>query len=858
MALKPDSPYNPVPSVAPETQQPSDYNRTEATPADFGSQVGGALQQAGQTGQKLGDEATDVALQQQGMINQSLAQNAETEYTTKLNGIVDGYKSLEGLDAVAAKPQITAQIAQLRQQQIASIPTAGAQRSFAELAQRHEAFALSDVGSYYTQQIKTGAVNSSHAMVTNAVNQASSLSVAQDDGRFNYSLNSAKYGLNDMMKTQGYGSVMTVDPKTGDASFDTSTPQGVSAQAVYQSKRDEVVGAAWQNRIKALADDPSQGNVGLAQQIFTRDRDQIPAEAQSQIAAYLQPKVRALSASQTAGGTLQNLDAGYRESLVPSGPVTTKITSYAQQAGVSNSLALTSANIESGIGAVADRPGSQFKGVYQMGDSAWAARGGTAANRGDLNAQVALGIDNLKHSQDVATTALGQKPQDWQTYLVHQQGDAGGAALLKADPNSSAASALAPAYNGDVIQASKAITANGGNANMTAGQFLQHWQQTYAAKTVGGGVADAAPVVPGAPSGLQPPQTKADYYRAHYADAVTQARADATAAHPDDPVAADLAVSRVQQQMDATIKQQSESYKADNDTVFQAMNGDLSKGTHPVTVDQLRAVSPEAAQAWDRLQAQQPQVAHEIATRLISENAKADGSDAKTYGAGFGSVFQRIHAADNDPQKITDPTQLYSMVGTPGGLTMSGLEKARAEIAGKNTPDGEAEGTMRKTLFATAKQTLTGTNDVMGIKDPKGEELYLKWMAGAYKQIDAAKAAGKTPQQLYTPGSPDYIGNSIDGMKRTLAQKTADMMSATSEDVPATPAPSTQGAVGKFFSGFGKQDEPDLTTPAGIKAAVTSGKLSRQDAIKRLTGMSLAPASSAPLPMAQADTGRGG
>lgn len=801
MPSRPDVPYSPVQSVVPDVQQPNDAIHAEATPQDFGSQVAAAGEQLGQTGQKLGDEATSVALEQQGMVNQSLAQNAETDYVTKLSAITDGYKSLEGLDAVNAKPQITAQIAALKQQTLANIPTGGAQRAFAQLAQRHEANALMDAGSYYTSQIKAGLVNSSHAMTANAINQAGSFSVASDDSRFNYSLQTANVGLNDMMKTQGYGSVMTVDPKTGAASFDTSTPQGQQAQQVYTDQHDALIGKAWTSRIHALADDPQSGNPANAFAVFQQNRSQIPPEAQNEIAAYLNPKMKAIGANNTARDALATLDAGYQQSIGQGGAGNVADAIHGAESG-GRSTSPTSVNNAQG---------------------GWQVTPGTFAQYAKPGESIAVPADNEAVGRRIVADLQQKFGNDPARVAV---------GYFSGPGNVAPAGSLTP-------WVSNKVDGNGTSVSSYVSSVLGRMGNAPAsAPPVPGAAPSAAPVnsppiVPGAPPGLQPIQTKADYYRAHYLDTVASTTAQAQAAHPDDPYAVQQVVARVTQQMDATIRQQDMNYKADSDMIWQAANGDLAKGTKPMTVDQLTATNPDVKAAWGRMQYQQPLVAHEVATRLLSENAQTNGGDTKTYGAGFISVFNRIHAAEGDPNKISDPTQLYGMVGQPGGLTMSGLEKARAEIGGKGTPDGEAESNMRNTFFKVAHAALSGTDDGMGLKDPKGEQIYLRFMAHAYSAIDAAKATGKTPAQIYSPDSPDYVGQSLApgaGFRRTLAQRTADMVSEN--DTGATAKPAAQSSwLGGLFSPAKPFDASkfDLTKSEGIVAAYRAG-MSRSDA----------------------------
>ena len=338
--------------------------------------------------------------------------------------------------------------------------------------------------------------------------------------------------------------------------------------------------------------------------------------------------------------------------------------------------------------------------------------------------------------------------------------------------------------------------------------------------------------------GLNGIASKADYYKANYADIVDQTRQQALKENPNDPQFADLAVARTEQQMAAAIRQQDMSYAADRDTVLRAVNGDLQKNIHPASVGELVQMGPQISQAWDRITQNQPEVAHDIATRLMTENARTTG-DSRTYGPAFYDIFNRIHAQDGDPNKITDPSQVFNQVGA--GLTMAGLGKVREELAAKGTPDGEAESAMRAQFFKTAHGQISGTDDGLGIKDPQGESMYLRFLAQAYPQIQAMKAQGKTPAQIYSPDSPDYIGKSIGAFKRTLAQRTQDMIGANDNGVApgAAAQPAEQPSI--FSRLFGVDDQPDLSTPEAVRSAYFAGKIDRAAASKALLGMKKPP-----------------
>lgn len=148
------------------------------------------------------------------------------------------------------------------------------------------------------------------------------------------------------------------------------------------------------------------------------------------------------------------------------GPVASAFAAEAQRQGLTEGLVLKAAQLESGMGTNLGSRGN----VLQLGPSEWAQMGG--GNMGDLATQARNGVAWLAKSRNEAQQALGREPQDWETYIVHQQGAAGGPALLKAPPGASAVDALAPAYGGNRATAMRAITGNGGHLGMTAGQFL--------------------------------------------------------------------------------------------------------------------------------------------------------------------------------------------------------------------------------------------------------------------------------------------------------------------------------------------------------------------------------------------------
>jgi uncharacterized protein (TIGR02594 family) len=192
--------------------------------------------------------------------------------------------------------------------------------------------------------------------------------------------------------------------------------------------------------------------------------------------------------------------------------------------------------------------------------------------------------------------------------------------------------------------------------------------------------------------------------------------------------------------------------------------------------------------------------------------AKAAGQkDVGTYGQGFYDLFKRIHLPDGNPNKITAESQLYEHSGPNGDLTLAGLKELRTELSSKRTPEGEAESVMRAQFLKTAKNQISGSDEGLHLKDPKGDELYQRFLAQFFPAYQKGKQDGKTAFQMLDPGSPDYLGKSIAQFKRPMSQWTADMLAAAN------------GA---------SQAAPDLNTPQGLISAVQSGKMTRAEGEK--------------------------
>ena len=142
------------------------------------------------------------------------------------------------------------------------------------------------------------------------------------------------------------------------------------------------------------------------------------------------------------------------------------IDAAAQEAGIDPKLMYRMAQIESAGGRDLQRPGSQYAGLFQFGDAAWKRFG--EGDRMDPVANAKAAARYIAHNEKYLTERLGRPPAPWELYLAHQQGEAGAANLL-ANPDAPASSVVPREH----------IVKNGGDPNMTAGEFADMWRGKF-------------------------------------------------------------------------------------------------------------------------------------------------------------------------------------------------------------------------------------------------------------------------------------------------------------------------------------------------------------------------------------------
>lgn len=814
-------PYSPDPTVS-SGGGGGDMSSVRANPNDFGANIGGALEKAGgqlqETGVKSMDLATEFARQAtESQVDNTLA-NQFTPAASKLRQNYDLMSPEQKLNG--GHEQYLNSLQQLGDDTVSNIRGTYGQQLANSFILRHRTEEIQGVNKETVEAQKQFSAQSTGdillAQKNTAINNWDNPDAA----------NMAKSTINGKVTISGLDN-------------------GATPEQIDQTKRS-INGEIAVGQIDRAAD---AGDHAAAAEIYHDNKVTIPGPQQITATNTIHD-VNMLQFGRQAG---DSLIAG--QPIPPNGgaevlDTKVKIANTAQSFNLDPNIALTVARIESNYG----------QNVGLRGTIGQDTLGGTK------DEQVQHLVQNLQQAKNTADQVVGGNSTPDQQYLIYQQGAGGGAALLKAsmnDPTSRAVDVVSQFYR-DPKTALSAIQNNGGNATMTAKQFVDFISQKYNTNAkfaqcsiptqqpgTEGNVARAAEDAQNNEfQGIiqketgNPPSLGDALRDAHQATNVPPVQ---PAANPQDQ-----------------LRNFDESYTSAVQQANKIPNTE-ERANVMKYLDGQRKVYEDAATSWKQSwQIKAEQLAssedftsteqippswknnipgdtlHYLQMRATYNSANSSGAatkDNKTYGDEFTDLFHNIHSPDGTPGKINDITQLQAKVGT--GLTISGYDKLVNEMSSKKTPDGEAESDMKKQFFEMAKSQISGKDPALGIADPKGQEQYLKFMTKALSDYDKGKSDGKSAAQLLNPDSKDYIGSSIGLFKRPTSVWMNDMIQDNPDLVNATKKDDGNQYYKPEITVF---TPPSIDTPSGLRAAYIKAQKDKdsvkmqqyvQEAIKR-------------------------
>ncbi len=418
-----------MPSIArylSQTGAPSSLPTAEASPAAYGSGLARSMQQVG--ADRMQEEARLAA-----QVDETAAKAADVEFNSEIRKLLydpeAGYLNKQNKDAVDGFGDTMSQVDTLRQKYAAGLT--GRQRLLFD----------------NSAQVRVDAVYQTGA------------SHARTQGQ-NYQNTVALARANDLASD---AAAFAGDEQRTSVLYDTALGEWLGV-----AERQGLQGEAMQSYVKEKA---SEWHIGLTNALIAKD----PIAAQGYLAKHrsgidgrelwqLEDKIGKALQPYYLQQDQANLDARLYAATEPgarpgSGKLSQSaaqnarsIAKDAQAAGVDPVLAAAVQGVESSHGT-----DPRAKNELQYLDRPDASR--------------ADALKELGRRREIAASAVGGQPENWQTYVVWQQGEGGGPALLRADQNAKAVDILAPLY-GNRATAESAVTGNGGTVDMTVGDFL--------------------------------------------------------------------------------------------------------------------------------------------------------------------------------------------------------------------------------------------------------------------------------------------------------------------------------------------------------------------------------------------------
>jgi hypothetical protein len=694
-----------------------------ASPNDFGAQLGEAAEGAGKQG-------FDLALKQQGMVNETAMTDADAAFATKVGELKGKYTSLSGMSAYAAFPQYQEDIKKAFQETRANLP-AGAQRGFDLMAARTMANHIADGSSYASSQLKEANRDAYSNMADVNVQALLDPAVASNPERSQYHLDSLKYAAQAQMDEDHPG--LKKDPETGRVSFDENTQEGLEAKASYENKQNEYLTKGYVNRFETLA----KINPTSAYSEYQKERESMPRSAQVALDASFAPKVFGVHVQLGSSTALAEASQAHADMLYNPGKAQAINVVLRNEGGLS----------------------PDGHAIYGIDKNAHPEEFARAKEITDKDGEVAgkLYAKQFYQKEFYDKKGIGDLPPQTQDIVmdgvVNHSTDFGNK-LIQAAKNGSTPQELLDMRK---TEYQRLATEN----PEKYGKYLQGWENRLTNMQSGLAMEGRSKPYGANPDGS--PLTQADYFRTHSEEVLARGDAYAESKMPGDLALKRAVRQSLTNQMNKVISNEKAQYMLDNKSVMRAINGEMSNGKPPQTEEELRAI-PGVADLLDRVAVQDPGFSQGIPTML----AKAAYRDSSNNSPNGYETILRSTQSDTNPDGtinhngITSQDHLARLLGrTDGtGISMKDYNDAKPLIESSQTWKSFVSQNMKEIAMAN------------GNIDGKGQERAVAWYNQVTKMKQRNEASGNKAmseedlikeldeaQHGHKPGTMEQISN---------------------------------------------------------------------------------------------------
>ncbi|WP_299739074.1 transglycosylase SLT domain-containing protein [uncultured Roseobacter sp.] len=447
----------------------------------------------------------------------------------------------------------------------------------------------------------------------------------------------------------------------------------------------------------------------------------------------------------------QGLKTGITKGI--KGEVRTAITSAAQRHGVDPEAMLVVAWLESRGDPNAKNPNSSAGGLFQQIDSNAAQYG--VQDRMDANQSADGAARFMADNRNALRRVLGREPTIGELYLAHQQG-AGGATKLLTNPNARAADLV-----GD-----EAVRLNGGEPDMTAGEFAQLWLKKAGDTHVpDGGLMGAA----FNPEAADPRFRGMDYIEATEAIEGAQKQISAIFSEQEQKIAAERSLADAQLGVAVT---DGEATQADVDNALRA--GVLTDKRWEALSEQIIKRDRENAKKSDNLR---------VVTSLIASGSQANGFNPE-HREGVDQIDAQLSEKFGGDSNQLSAARL-AVVRETGVAPSSVVQELSQGIALQDASAFALAGQMQ----AEAPSAFQGVPNGQRVRDAIGR--YTAFTNAGYPPEEAARLSSPTPEEARQLEAVNEVVNEemkeIDA--RTVTKEMAGLWGFGEPDVAPASAP---------------------------------------------------------------------